>query len=207
MVKHKNKNSGTKSERNSRKSVTAYIHGLYGASAPLLLGEGVLFIVAAVLLLLKPLVFLTALTFVIGIALIIFGLYRTIAGFVVNREIGGGWLDVIFGVVNIVLGVLFCVYPAGSMISLMYVFIILFLFKAIGALVFAINMARARFGHYAADLIIALLLVGLAVFLLFYPIAGAVAMVYYLGITLLLYAAADIYMYIELHRLKKRIAE
>ena len=71
------------------------------------------------------------------------------------------------------------------------------------ALVFSINMIRAKFGHYWFDLIMSIILIALAVFLMFYPIAGAVVMVYYLAITLLLYAAADVYMYIEILRLKK----
>ena len=41
--------------------------------------------------------------------------------------------------------------------------------------------------------------------LLFWPLAGAVAVVYYLAITLLMYAAADVYMVIELHRLKEAV--
>ena len=60
---------------------------------------------------------------------------------------GGGWIDVIFGLVNIILGVLFCAYPVDSFMGIVYVFIALLLFKAIKALIFAINMARARVGH------------------------------------------------------------
>ena len=151
----------------------------------------------------KPVAILTALTLVIGIALILFGLYRTIAGFVVSRDVGGGWVDVLFGLVNIVLGVLFCIYPVGSIISLIYIFIVLFLFKSLRALIFSVNMIRAKFGHYWFDLIMSVILIALAIFLMVYPMAGAVVMVYYLAAVLLLYAAADVYMYIEILRLKK----
>lgn len=188
-------------------SVTGGIQRLYNKSAPLLIAEALLFAGAAVLLLFKPLPVLTALVFVIGAGLILFGLYRTIAGCVVSRELGGGWVDVLFGLINIVLGVLFCVYPGNSLVSIVYVFVILFLFKAISALIFAIQMTRARFGHYVFDLVVSIVLVALAVFLLFFPLAGAVALVYYLAISLLLYAVVDIYMYIELLRLKKRVSE
>lgn len=197
------KTKTVKARRAHSDPMAASVQRLYDKSAPLLICEALLFGLAAVLMLIKPVAILTALTFVIGIALILFGLYRTIAGFVVSRNIGGGWVDVLFGLVNVILGVLFCVYPAGSMISVVYIFVVLFLFKALRALIFAINMARAKFGHYVFDLIMAIILVALAVFLLFYPVAGAVAMIYYLAITLLLYAAADIYMYVELLRLKK----
>ena len=93
------------------------------------------------------------------------------------------------------------------MIALLYVFLILFLFKAFRALVFAINMARARFGHWGFDLVVALILCALAIALLFWPLSGAVAIVYYLAITMLFYAAADIYMFIELRQLKQMVGD
>lgn len=191
--------------RRGTSAVAASVKRLYNKSAPLLICEALLFGIAAILMVFKPVAILTALTFVIGIALVLFGLYRTIAGFVVSHDIGGGWFDVLFGLVNVVLGVLFCIYPVGSIISLVYIFVVLFLFKSLRALIFSINMIRAKFGHYWFDLIMSIILIALAVFLMVYPIAGAVVMVYYLAITLLLYAAADVYMYVEILRLKKMV--
>ena len=195
------KDSAT-TKRAARTRKTA-VNKLYNRSAPLLICEALLLGAAAILMVFKPVAILTLLTFVIGVGLMLFGLYRTIAGFVVPRDQGGGWIDVIFGLINIALGVLFCAYPISSIISIVYIFIILFAFKAIRALVFAINMARARAGNYVFDIIMSIILVGLAAFLLFYPMVGAITMVYYLAITLLLYAAADVYMYIELLKLKR----
>lgn len=183
--------------------VAVSVKRLYNKSAPLLICEALLFGIAAILMVFKPVAILTALTFVIGVALVLFGLYRTISGFVVSRDMGGGWFDVLFGLVNVVLGVLFCIYPVGSIISLVYIFVVLFLFKALRALVFSINMIRAKFGHYWFDLVMSIILIALAVFLMAYPMAGAVVMIYYLAITLLLYAVADVYMYIEVLKLKK----
>lgn len=195
----------TRKSRKENNSIASMVRRLYDKSAPLLVCESLLFIGAGVFLLIKPVAILTALTFIIGIGLVLFGLYRTISGFVTSHNIGGGWFDVLFGLLNIVLGVLFCIYPVNSLISIVYIFVILFLFKALRALVFAINMVRARFGHYVFNLIMAIILVVLAVALLFFPMAGAVAMVYYLAITLFLYAVADIYMFIELMRLKRMV--
>lgn len=206
MPKVKNAKSDVKNSRARRSRVNlvaASVKRLYNKSAPLLICEALLFGIAAILMVVKPVAILTALTLVIGIALVLFGLYRTVAGFVVSRDAGGGWVDVLFGLVNIVLGVLFCIYPVGSVISLIYIFIVLFLFKALRALIFSINMIRAKFGHYWFDLIMSIILIALAIFLMVYPMAGAVVMIYYLAIILLLYAAADVYMYIEILRLKK----
>ena len=193
------------SRRTESDPIAAAVERMYNKSAPLLVCEGLLFGIAAIWMFINPVAILNVLTFVIGIGLILFGLYRTISGFIVSRNVGGGWIDVIFGLVNIALGVVFCVYPAGSSIGLTLIFVVLFLFKALRALVFAINMARARFGHWVIDLIIAVALVALAVALLFWPLAAPIAIVYYLAITLLLYAASDIYMYIELLKLKRNV--
>ncbi len=195
----------TRARRKSVNPIAAAVERIYDKSAPLLIGEALLFIGAAVLLFIWPVAILTLLTFIIGGALILFGLYRTIAGFVTSHNVGGGWVDVIFGLINILLGVLFCIYPIGSIIGVTYIFVFLFAFKALRALFFAINMVRARFGHYWFDLIMALVLCALAVALLVWPMAGAIAMVYYLAIAMILYAFADIYMFIELMRLRKEV--
>ena len=208
MPKAKNAKSDVKNSKARQARVNpiaASVKRLYNKSAPLLICEALLFGVAAILMVIKPVAILTALTLVIGVALVLFGLYRTIAGFVVSRDMGGGWFDVVFGLLTVVLGVLFCIYPVGSVAALVYIFVILFALRAILSLIFSINMIRARFGTYWFDLIMSIILIALAVFLLFYPMAGAVVMVYYLAITLLLYAAADVYMYIEILKLKRLV--
>lgn len=197
--------AATTSSRRRTDPMVAYIQNLYNSSAPLLICEAVLLGVAAILMVFRPIAMLTMMTFVIGIALILFGLFRTVAGLTVSRGAGGGWLDVIFGLINVVLGVLFCAFPTGSFIGVVYIFIALLLFKAIKALVFAINMARARVGHYVMDMIFAIVLLLLAIGLVFFPMVGAITLIYFVALTLLLYAAADIYMFIELLHLKRRV--
>ena len=203
------KSKSEKSVRGKRTAnynpVAASVKRLYNKSAPLLICEALLFGVAAILMVVRPVAILTALSLVIGIALVLFGLYRTIAGFVVSRDAGGGWFDVIFGLLTVVLGVLFCIYPVGSITALVYIFVILFMLRALLSLIFSINMIRAKFGNYWFDLIMSIILIALAIFLMVYPMAGVVVMIYYLAITLLLYAAADVYMYIEILRLKRLV--
>ena len=95
MPKAKNtKSKNVKSESKSFNPVAASVKHLYNKSAPLLICEALLFGVAAILMVFKPVAILTALTFVIGVALVLFGLYRTIAGFVVSRDAGGGQANV-----------------------------------------------------------------------------------------------------------------
>ena len=183
------------------------VQRLYSRSVPLLLGEALLFIGIGVLMLIKPLDVLMLLTLVLGGGLILSGLYRVIAGFVASYGYGGAWVDVVFGLINIAIGVLFCVYPLGAVISLVYVFVVLFGVKAFRALVFAINMARVRFGNWRFNFIVAMLRVVVTIMLLFYPTAGAIAVVVYLAIMLFMYALFDLYMFWQLRRLKRVIAD
>lgn len=184
--------------------VACYVRHLYGRSAPILIFEALLFTATALFMFFRPVATLAFITYLVGVGLILFGLWRTVAGFTATRE-AGGLIDVLFGLMSVILGVLFCVYPVGSVISLSYVFVILFFFNALRVLVFAINMARARFGHYVFNLILAILLVAVACVLFLFPIVTAVAVVYYLAIALLVYAVSDIYMFVEFTRLKRAV--
>ena len=149
--------------------VVASINRMYHKSAPMLIGEALLFVAAAAVLFIKPVLVLTVFTYIIGAALLIFGLYRMMSGFVATNDNAGG-IDVVFGLINIVLGLLFVVYPSGSLVSVAYIFVVLFFFKALRVLIFSINLARARYGHYWIILAAGLLLFALAVALFFFPL-------------------------------------
>lgn len=190
--------------RATNNPVAQYVRRLYSRSTTLLICEAVLFAAIGVLMFIKPLWFLATVMFVVGIILAAFGAYRTIVGLAGDGRPGTSrGLDITFGLLNVLIGVLFCVFP----FSIVYMFAILFLAKAIQALVFSINMARARFGHYIFSLIVSVILVAIAVMILVFPAVGAVTMVYYLAISLLLYALADIYMYLELRRMKRYVTD
>lgn len=202
-VKAKEKKQSKKMQHNDW--VRHSVQRMYNKSAPMLIVESILFLVMGILMLVNPVGILTVMTFVFGCVLILIGFYRTVSGFVVSHEYGGGWIDVLFGLINVIIGVLFLVYPLGSMVGLVYVFVVLFVFKALRALIFAINMARAKFGHYVFNLVMAIVFVILSIALLFYPLAGAVAVIIYFAILLLMYALSDLYMYWQLRKLKQNV--
>lgn len=197
----------TKKQNNTVDFVKAKVQRLYDKSAPMLLFEAVLFAVFGVFMLIEPVGFLSVITMVFAGALVLIGFYRVISGIVASYEYGGGWLDVLFGMLNIILGVLFFAYPIGSVIGMMYLFILLFIVHAINSLVFAINMTRAHFGHYVLNLIMSIVLMLAAVSLLFFPLAGAVLGVIILAILLLVYAVVDVYMFIIVRKLKNKVVE
>ena len=184
-------------------AVIAEVQNLYSKTLPLLICEIMLFTMISVFMFWNPFQVWNCIMFIVGGALIIFGLYRMGSGFVTSYYMGGGWLDVVLGGLGAGLGFLFLVYQDKSMIMLVYLFVLLFLFKAVKSLIFAVNMARAKFGNYGFDFFLSVIMVGLAVVLLFFPGIGAMTMMYYIAITLLLYVAVDIYLFIEMLRLKR----
>ena len=196
-----------RAKQEPRNPVVASINRLYRKSALLLVGEALLFVAAAAILFVKPVLVLTVFTYIIGAALLLFGLYRMISGFIMSGDNGGGGIDVVFGLVNIVLGILFMIYPAGSLVSVAYIFVVLFFFKALRVLIFAINLARARFGHYILTLIAGIVLFAMAIALFFFPLVTFIAMTYYMAVLMIVYAIADIYMFVEICKLWALVSE
>lgn len=185
-----------------RGGMALHVNGLYERSAPLLIANALLFGAVAAYMFWRPMTVLTFLTYVVGAGLVLFGLWRAIAGFVSTRG-NGAILDVLFGLLNVILGVLFCIYPTDSIIGLSYIFVILFFFNALRALVFAVNMARVRFGFWRFNLVLALIMTLVAGALFVWPLATVVAIVYYMAAALAIYAVVDVYMFVELMRLRR----
>ena len=181
------------------------INRLYRNTAPLLLAEALVFGVVAFLMMANPVGILNAIAFIIGGGLIVFGLYRVSMVFVSELGFGIGAFDVFFGLVTMILGIVFCVYPHGVALGIIYVFIVMFLLNALRMLFFAINMARVGFGHYMMDLIAAGVMILLSLVLLFLPNLAIGVLVWFVAIYLLLYAAFDVYMFIKLFRLRRAV--
>lgn len=194
-----------KKVRDKKKDLIRLAKRVYRHTAPLLLGEAILFIIVALLMMIKPVEILSAVTFIVGVVLVIFGLYRTSMVFVSTQGLTAGTFDVFFGLVTFVLGIVFCIYPYGATVGVIYIFVVMFLMNALRLMFFALNVARARIGHHIADVAVAIGLVILALSLLFMPNLAIGVLVWFLAIYLLCYAAADIYMFVRLVQMKRMI--
>lgn len=196
----------TKLSRSERvKKFGNLINKIYHNTAPLLLVEALVFGLVAILMMLNPVEIVNTMAFVVGAGLIVFGLYRLSMVFVSNLGFGVGTFDVFFGLVTMILGFVFCVYPRGAALGIIYVFVIMFLLNALRMLFFAINMARVGFERYMLDLIVAVVMICLSLALLFLPNLAIGVLVWFIAIYLLLYAAADIYMFLKLFRLRRAV--
>jgi uncharacterized membrane protein HdeD (DUF308 family) len=185
-----------------KKIIDNLINKIYRNAAPLLVGEACLYTVVGILMLIRPLAVLNALTFVVGAGLVLFGLYRISMVFVSNIGATVGFFDVFVGLMTLALGIVFCIFPNGAATGIIYVFLILFLLNALRLLAFSVNMARAGFGHYYFDMGLAIVMVCLVIALLFVPNLVGGAFMWALGLYLLIYAALDVYMFIKLLRLR-----
>ena len=183
----------------------ALINKIYQNTAPLLLGEAALFVIMAVLMIIKPVEILSAVTFVVGGVLVLFGLYRVSMVFVSNLGLGVGSFDAFFGLVTMILGIVFLAYPNGAALGVIYVFVVLFLLNSLRLLFFAVNMVRMQYGHYIVDLVGAIVMVCLSVVLLFLPGAAIGIVMFFLALYLLLYAVADVYMFWKLLCLRRDV--
>ncbi|MCL1785889.1 MAG: DUF308 domain-containing protein [Alphaproteobacteria bacterium] len=189
----------------SPKIVSESIGKLYGDNSPLLLFESVLFLFAAILIFLRPVQVFATLTWLLGAALALFGIYQLLAGFFDTKKNSSEVFAGIFvGIVNIVLGLVFFLQPVGTMFVLVYIFAALFLVKAIRTFILALDMRRAKAGRHALDIVMSLGMGALAVATLFFPLLGAAAAMYFIGATLVLYAFANFHMYGELAKLKEK---
>ncbi len=91
----------------SQNPALAYVRRLYNKSATMLIGEAVVFAVSALIMLFWPVRFLATLTWIIGIVIGLFGLHRALIGLVGDGRPGTSrGLDITFGLVNVLIGVL-----------------------------------------------------------------------------------------------------
>lgn len=202
------KTSANKKEEPAKNIVRKSIQKLYSKTAPLLMFESVLFLFAAVLFFVHPLQILAALTVVMGAVLALFGLYQIFIGlFSSSEENPSKAFNAVFGIVDIIIGIVFFLQPAGSMIAIMYVFAALFLFRSIQYLILSIRMWQANFGHYVINTLLSLAMIVMAVLIFFFPGLGAVTAMYYVGVILVFYALSNLFMYRELFKLRKHITE
>ncbi|MBO4745875.1 MAG: DUF308 domain-containing protein [Alphaproteobacteria bacterium] len=181
------------------------IDRIYRNTVPLLIIEAVLFTVVAIFLMAWPVAILNAMTFVMGGVFIILGLYRISMVFVSNIGFGIGALDVFSGFVTMILGIVFCVYPRGATLGMIYVFLVMFLLIALRMLFFAMNMIRIGFEHYWIDMWGAVGMTVITLILLFLPNLAMGILVWCVAVYLLLYAASDMYMFFKLLRLRRAI--
>lgn len=185
----------------------AAIEKLYSKSAPLLMFEALLFAIVAVIIFIKPLPILATLTIIFGVVLALFGLYQLFIGLLggPNEMAGNKTWNIILGLLKVILGIVFLFQPAGSMIAITYAMAILLLIKSISSLVFSIRLWRAKFGNYVLDTLMSVGMIVLAVLVMFFPYFGAVTAMYFIAVTLLVYAVADVSMYTKLLKLKKTV--
>jgi uncharacterized membrane protein HdeD (DUF308 family) len=111
------------------------LQAIFGLSAPeaksvkwLFVISGVLSIIIGILAILTPFYVLIAGWILIAAWAIVWGIFEIIAAFMVPAEAatkvygtGGKWMAVVLGLIAIVLGIIFIVYPESSLTTVVYI--------------------------------------------------------------------------------------
>ena len=170
-----------------------------------LLMESILFGLAALLIFIKPITILTSLAFIFGIFLAIIGLYQISSGFKSNnKNNSANNLTIAFGIMNLVLGLVFLLQPSGALYTIIYVFAILFFIKSIKFFIFSLKLYKAKSGKHLIDIIISGIMLLLSVVVLFFPEISLVTFMYYIGFMFLVYAVSDARMYAAFMKIKNK---
>lgn len=196
----------TKKKITQKEQSKNLINGVFKNVLPLLFVEALVFSATAIMMIFNPSGMLTAATFIVGAFLVVFGLYRIGLSFVDSEKKSSSSVDSFLGILSVVLGIVFCIFPHGVAMGVVYIFVVLFLLNALRLLFFSYNLARIKYGHYVFDLVFSGTLVLVAAALLLAPNLAGGILVLLLAIYLLMYAAADVYMFVKLVHLKREIA-
>ncbi len=205
MVQAKKTGKNSKKPENKKSVTVKKIKGLHKRTASFLLIESILFGLAALFIFVKPVEILTSLAFIFGLVLTVIGLYQSITGiFIKDKNTAGRNLTIAFGIVNVILGLLFLLQPSGALYAIVYAFAILFFVKSIKSLIFSIKLYKEKIGNYVIDIVISGVMLFLSSLILFFPELGLITFMYYIGIMFSVYAIADAHMYMEFLKLKEK---
>ncbi len=100
---------------------------------------GILDIILGIFLFFWPLAFAAVIPWVIGIFVLIFGIYEIVASFSLKKTIGGMWGWVLFsGIVSVLVALCFIFFP----FSFAIMFAVIILMRGISLIMFGVNPSR-----------------------------------------------------------------
>lgn len=149
---------------------------------------GILFILAALVLLFEPHVGVTALAIVFGFVAIISGL-TTISGFSKLRDLVGNVaiFALVIGIIDLLIGLLFIIKPASGIMTIGYLFAFWFILDSIERLLVIGHLRQFGTGYYWVSLILDILSLLLGVLLLVNPVVAAISMTWMIAIYLIIF--------------------
>jgi len=167
---------------------------------PLLIG--VLFIAIGIYTMRTPLESYVTLSKLFSVAFVISGILEIIFS-ISNREEMDNWgWTLIFGLINLIIGVLLLLHPEVSIITLPYFVGFLVLFRSIGAVSYSIDLKNFRVLDWGNLLVFGVLGIIFSFILLWNPMFAGLTVVLWTGIALIAAGAYSIYLSFKLKKVK-----
>ncbi|KRK12921.1 integral membrane protein [Lacticaseibacillus zeae DSM 20178 = KCTC 3804] len=149
---------------------------------------GILFLVAAFVVLRYPLATLRTVTFIFAVVAIIRGI-AVLAGFSTLRQFTGrlAWISLIMGIFDLVIGLIFLLNSGLGVATITMMFAIWFLVDSVGSLFNVGHLRVAGTGWFVVYLILDILAVIVSLMLFMQPVIAAVTLVTLLAMFFVLF--------------------
>lgn len=179
----------TSSETKQKK--TSALKKLISKHTNIFIIEGMLFFLLAIMMMVRPTQTLYFIVATLGIVITVFGVFYLVRTLTNKNYDSTSVMDVIFSVINIILGVILIIYPQISFSVFITFLAIIFLVRGIYFLLMSVDLLKYDTIIGITGIIVSLLSLLLFGFVIFYPIAAAYAATYYIAICLIVYAITD----------------
>ncbi|MEG1986999.1 MAG: DUF308 domain-containing protein [Bacilli bacterium] len=164
--------------------------------------SSILFIIVGILLMIEPAAVITAISMIVGIAIIIAGIFAFLKYFR-NTDVRDIFkFDLIYGVICVLAGSLLIVNPKAVASILPLVLGIWMIINSIIKMQYAFSLKEYKSDGWIATLIIAVITLGLGILFIFNPFKGATLLMQIIGGVITLYAVMDI---VNSYILKKNV--
>ncbi|MBT9670953.1 HdeD family acid-resistance protein [Secundilactobacillus kimchicus] len=149
---------------------------------------GVLFLVAAYVVLFKPGVSLVALAVIFGFIAIVSGL-TTISGYTKLRDLVGNAavIALVIAILDILVGLLFLFSPGIGVVTIGYLFAFWFIMDSIERLLVAGHLREFGRGYYWVSVILDIVTLLVGVMLLINPVVAVISLTYLIAIYLVIF--------------------
>ncbi len=164
--------------------------------------RGVIAIIFGIVALTRPEQTLQALVLVFGAFALVDGIFTVIAGVASYRFFERWWAMLLEGVAGVVIGVLTFIWPSITALVLVYFIAAWALITGIFEIVAAIQLRRVITGEWAL-ILSGLLSILFGVLLFVFPAAGAVSMIWMIGVYAILFGITLIILAFRLRSLRR----
>lgn len=151
-----------------------------------------LFICVGVLLIIKPSEVIQLISIVIGIGIIIAGIFAFIKYLKLYKEQNGFYFDLVYGIICIVAGTLLIFNPNAVASILPLILGVWMLINSAFKIQYVLDLKKYQDSSWIWTLVLTILTLACGILFIFNPFRGAEILMMLLGITIIVYAIMDV---------------